>query len=134
MQQPDREGGQSWEADCATNLRNSRKRWCSLLLFLTSGPNPGVRLMLFMVIENFASGQAPEVYRRFRDRGRMAPEGLRYISSWVDLNFERCFQLMEAQGVEVLTEWIANWDDLVDFEIVPVRTSEEAAAVIAPQL
>jgi len=90
--------------------------------------------MLFMVIEHFASGQAPEVYRRFRDRGRLAPEDLRYISSWVDLNFERCYQIMEAQSVEVLMEWTANWDDLIDFEIVPVRTSQEAMAVIAPQL
>jgi hypothetical protein len=90
--------------------------------------------MLFMVIERFAPGQAPLVYRRFRERGRMAPDGLRYISSWVDLNFERCFQLMEAAGVEIIDEWTARWDDLVDFEIVPVRTSEQAAAVIEPQL
>ena len=61
--------------------------------------------MLFMVIEHFHSGQAPEVYRRFRERGRMAPAGLRYISSWVDLDFERCFQIMEADGVDVLREW-----------------------------
>jgi len=90
--------------------------------------------MLFMVIEHFGAGQAREIYRRFRDRGRMAPEGLRYVSSWVDLNFERCFQIMEAESVEVFTEWTANWDDLIDFEIVPVRTSQEATAVIAPQL
>ena len=90
--------------------------------------------MLFMVIERFALGQAPEVYRRFRERGRMAPEGLRYVCSWVDLNFERCFQIMEADGVDVLREWTANWNDVIDFEIVPVRTSQEAAAVIAPQL
>jgi hypothetical protein len=90
--------------------------------------------MLFMVIERFASRQAPEVYRRFRERGRMAPDGLRYVSSWVDMNFERCFQIMEAERVEVLGEWTANWDDLIDFEIIPVRTSQEAAAVMAPQL
>lgn len=85
--------------------------------------------MLFMVIEHFRPGRAPEVYRRFRDRGRMAPEGLRYISSWVDLNFERCFQVMEADNEALLKEWTSNWDDLVDFEIVPVRTSAEAAAI-----
>ena len=90
--------------------------------------------MLFMVIERFASGQAPEVYRRLRERGRMAPDGARYISSWVDLNFERCFQVMDAESVEILREWTANWDDLIDFEIIAVRTSEEARAVIAPQL
>ena len=90
--------------------------------------------MLFMVIENFRPGQAPEVYRRFRDRGRMAPAGLRYISSWVDLGFRRCFQVMEADSEALLKEWTDNWDDLVDFEIVPVRTSEQAATAIAPEL
>ena len=90
--------------------------------------------MLFMVIENFRPGQAPEVYRRFRDRGRMAPEGLAYISSWVDLAFRRCFQVMEADSEALLKEWTENWDDLVDFEIVPVRTSEEAATAIASEM
>ena len=90
--------------------------------------------MLFMVIERFAAGRAPEVYRRFRERGRMAPDGLRYVSSWVDLNFERCFQIMEAEDAGLLAEWTANWDDLVDFEIVPVRTSQQATAIIGPQL
>jgi hypothetical protein len=88
--------------------------------------------MLFMVIEHFRPGRAPDVYRRFRDRGRMAPDGLRYVSSWVDLRFERCFQVMEAEDEAPLREWMANWDDLVDFEVVPVRTSAEAAAAIAP--
>jgi len=90
--------------------------------------------MLFMVIESFHAGQAPAVYRRFRERGRMAPEGVRYISSWVDLEFRRCFQVMEALSEALLKEWTDNWDDLVDFEIVPVRTSEEAAREIAPRL
>ena len=90
--------------------------------------------MLFMVIERFRPGQAPEVYRRFRDRGRMAPDGLRYISSWVDLNFERCFQVMETDSEALFREWTANWDDVIDFEIVPVRTSAEAAAAIARDL
>lgn len=91
-------------------------------------------MALFMVIEHFRSGQALAVYRRFRDRGRMAPEGLTYVSSWVDLDFQRCFQVMEARDESMLKEWTAHWDDLVDFEIVPVRTSADAAAVIAPQL
>jgi hypothetical protein len=90
--------------------------------------------MLFMIIERFRPGRAPEVYRRFRDRGRMAPEGLRYVSSWVDLGFERCFQVMEAESEAVVREWTANWDDLIEFEIIPVRTSSEAAAAIAPEL
>ena len=90
--------------------------------------------MLFMVIERFRPGQAPEVYRRFRDRGRMTPDGLRYISSWVDLNFERCFQVMETDSEALFREWTANWDDVIDFEIVPVRTSAEAAAAIVREL
>ena len=89
--------------------------------------------MLYMVIEHFRAGQAPEVYRRFRERGRMAPEGLRYVASWVDMDFKRCFQVMEADDAALLNEWIANWQDLVDFEIVPVRTSAEAAAKMAGQ-
>ena len=86
--------------------------------------------MLFMVIERFRPGRAPEVYRRFRERGRMAPEGLRYVASWVDLEYKRCFQVMETDNEALFSEWTANWDDLVDFEIVPVRTSAEAAAAI----
>ena len=87
---------------------------------------------MFMVIEHFRPGRSPEVYRRFRERGRMAPAGLRYVTSWVDLKFERCFQVMEADDEALFKQWTANWDDLVDFEIVPVRTSAEAAAAIAP--
>ena len=86
--------------------------------------------MLFMVIEHFRAGRAPEVYRRFRERGRMAPEGLRYVASWVDMDYKRCFQVMETDDEALLAQWTANWDDLVDFEIVPVRTSAEAAAAI----
>jgi Protein of unknown function (DUF3303) len=86
--------------------------------------------MLYMVIERFHPGRAAEVYRRFRDRGRMAPDGLRYVASWVDLRFERCFQVMESDDEALLREWTANWMDLMDFEIVPVRTSAEAAAAI----
>jgi hypothetical protein len=90
--------------------------------------------MLFMVIEQFRPGKAPEIYRRFRERGRMAPEGVRYISSWVDLGFQRCFQVMEAESEQHLNAWASNWDDLIDFEIIAVRTSADAAAAIAPQL
>ena len=90
--------------------------------------------MLYMVIEHFRPGQADAVYRRFRDRGRLAPDGLRYVASWVDLEFQRCFQVMETETVDDLKAWTSNWDDLVDFEIVPVRTSADAAAAIAPHL
>jgi hypothetical protein len=90
--------------------------------------------MLFMVIEHFRPGRASDVYRRFRDRGRMAPTGVQYVSSWVDLEFRRCFQVMEAESEGQLREWTVNWEDLVDFEIIPVRTSSDAAAAIAPDL
>ena len=86
--------------------------------------------MLFMIIERFHTGRAPEVYRRFRERGRLAPDGVRYVASWVDLEFERCFQVMEAQNEAMVRAWTANWEDLVDFEIVPVRTSAEAASLM----
>jgi uncharacterized protein DUF3303 len=90
--------------------------------------------VLFMVIEHFHEGRAPDVYRRFRDRGRMAPPQVRYVSSWVDLDFHRCFQVMEADDEESLRRWTEHWDDLIEFEIVPVRTSAEAATAIAPEL
>jgi hypothetical protein len=90
--------------------------------------------MLFMVIEHFRPGRAPDVYRRFRERGRMAPPDVAYVASWVDFRFERCFQVMEAADESRLREWTAHWDDLVDFEIVPVRTSADAAAAIQPEL
>ena len=90
--------------------------------------------MLYMVIEHFKPGCAPEIYRRFRARGRMAPEGLRYVASWVDLEFQRCFQIMETEDEALFPQWTRHWSDLADFEIVPVRTSADAAAAIAPRL
>jgi len=90
--------------------------------------------MMFMVIEHFHRGKVQDVYRRFRDRGRMAPDGVRYVGSWVDLEFRRCFQVMEADDEAMLKAWTNNWDDLVDFEIVPVRTSEQAAVEMSHEL
>ncbi len=80
-----------------------------------------------MVVEHFRNGDAASVYRRFRERGRMAPEGLVYVSSWVDLKLERCWQLMETDDRALLDQWMANWSDLVEFEVHPVMTSKEAA-------
>jgi hypothetical protein len=80
-----------------------------------------------MIIENFKNGDPVPVYRRFRDHGRLAPEGLRYVSSWVDEKLERCFQLMDATERALLDEWMANWSDLVDFEVFPVISSADAA-------
>jgi hypothetical protein len=89
---------------------------------------------LYMVIEHFKGGDAVPVYRRFRDHGRLASPGLAYVSSWVDTRLERCYQLMETDDPQLLDDWIANWSDLVDFEVYPVVTSAEAAARIAPRL
>ena len=89
---------------------------------------------LYMVVEHFKNKDAVAVYRRFRDSGRMAPEGLRYVSSWVDDRLERCYQLMETHDRTLLDQWMANWSDLVDFEVHRVMTSNEAAEMIAPQL
>jgi hypothetical protein len=87
-----------------------------------------------MVIEHFRDGDAVPVSRRFRDRGRLAPAGLTYVASWVDLALSRCFQLMETHDRALLDEWIANWADLVDFEVHPVMTSGEAVERITPRL
>ena len=89
---------------------------------------------LYMVIEYFKGGDAVPVYRRYRERGRLAPQGLSYVSSWVDTNFERCYQLMETDSRPLLDEWMARWSDIVDFEVHPVITSAEAAEIIAPRL
>ncbi len=88
--------------------------------------------MLYMVIEHYRDGDPVPVYRRFRERGRLAPDGLTYVSSWVDEPLARCFQLMEAADPSLIDEWIAAWCDIVDFEVVPVITSAEVAARVAP--
>jgi hypothetical protein len=82
---------------------------------------------LYMVVEHFKNKDAAPVYRRFRDRGRMAPEGLTYVSSWVDENLERCYQLMETDDRALIDRWIENWKDLVDFEVHRVISSTQAA-------
>ena len=90
--------------------------------------------MLFMIVETFKNKDAVPVYRRFRDRGRLATEGLTYVSSWVDEKLERCFQLMETDDRALLDQWMANWQDLVDFEVYPVMSSKDAAEKISPRL
>jgi Protein of unknown function (DUF3303) len=90
--------------------------------------------MLFMVIERFRNRDAKAVYRRFRDDGRMMPDGLRYVGSWIEVNFDRCFQLMECDDARLLQQWIVNWTELIEFEVVPVTTSEETREVILPRL
>jgi hypothetical protein len=85
--------------------------------------------MLFMVIEHFPHGAAP-VYRRFRERGRLAPEGLTYLDSWVEAGLDRCFQLMECDDLALLQRCVAAWEDLARFEIVAVTPSREAAEAV----
>ena len=90
--------------------------------------------MLYMIIEHFRGGDPVPVYRRFRDRGRMAPDGLRYVASWVTEDYRRCFQIMECDDPALLEQWMSNWGDLTEFEVIPVNTSADAAAAIAPRL
>ena len=89
---------------------------------------------LYMVVEHFKNGDPVPVYRRFREQGRLAPDALRYVSSWVDENLQRCYQLMETDEPGLLDEWMARWSDIVDFEVYPVISSKEALEKVAPQL
>jgi hypothetical protein len=91
-------------------------------------------MMLFMVIESYRDNNAAAVYRRFREKGRMLPDGLQYVDSWVEVNRGRCFQLMECDDVQLFQQWVARWDDLVGFEIVAVHSSKDAAAVVETDL
>jgi len=85
-------------------------------------------MALYMIIEDFKDGDAAPVYARFAERGRLAPEGLRYVNSWVTADTRRCYQVMETDERAFLTEWMANWEDITDFEVVEVISSAEAAA------
>jgi Domain of unknown function (DUF3303) len=90
--------------------------------------------MMFMIIEHFRGGDAVPVYRRFREQGRLAPDGLRYVSSWVTEDLKQCFQVMECEDRGLLDAWVSRWSDLVEFEIIPVITSADAQAAVAPRL
>ncbi|MEL7243166.1 MAG: DUF3303 family protein [Cyanobacteria bacterium J06573_2] len=87
--------------------------------------------MLFMVIEKFKDDKAKEVYYRYQQKGRMLPDGLKYIDSWVEVNLNRCFQLMECDDLTLFQKWILEWQDLVEFEVIPVVTSQDADKVNA---
>jgi len=90
--------------------------------------------MLFMVIERFKNRDAVAVYRRAQEQGRMTPEGLKYVGSWIEANFDRCFQLMECDDPRLFQQWVVRWQDLVEFEIIPVAPSEETMEAITPTL
>ncbi len=85
--------------------------------------------MLYMVVEHFKEGAVQEIYRRLREKGRMMPDGLKYVSSWIDTELKVGYQLMETEDAALFRRWTENWDDLMDFKIVPVRTSAETAAL-----
>jgi hypothetical protein len=90
--------------------------------------------MLFMVIESFRNQDAKSVYRRFRDKGRLTPDGVNFVSSWVEADLSRCFQIMECDDVALLQSWVVEWSDLVEFEIVPVVPGKSTAEALAGQL
>ena len=90
--------------------------------------------MLFMVIERFRDRDAKAVYRRFREQGRMMPEGLTYVGSWIEANFDRCFQLMECDDARLLQDWLLSWGDLMQCEIVPVVPSAETRELVTSRL
>ena len=87
--------------------------------------------MLYKIVEDFKGDPVP-VYRRLRERGRLAPDGLRYVNSWVTADLQRCYQVMECDDRRLLDAWMEQWRDLVDFEVVPVVTSAEAASRVGP--
>jgi hypothetical protein len=86
-----------------------------------------------MIIERFKHGDPRPVYRRFREQGRMAPEGLNYVASWVERDLGACYQVMQTADRRLLDQWMANWQDLVEFEVHPVITSAEAAERVTPE-
>jgi hypothetical protein len=85
--------------------------------------------MLYMIVEDF-KGDPAAVYRRFRERGRLTPDGLRYVNSWVTHDLQRCYQVMECADPRLLEQWMDEWKDLVGFDVIPVLTSSEAAGMI----
>lgn len=91
-------------------------------------------MALYMVLEHFRNGDAAPVYRRFRERGRLAPDGLMYVASWVDEPMSTCYQVMETADRALLDQWMAQWSDLVEFEVHPVMTSQEAAQRMTPKV
>jgi hypothetical protein len=86
--------------------------------------------MLFMVVERFRNQDAKAVYRNFREKGRMLPDGLVFVGSWVSADVGRCFQLMKCTDVTLLQRWVAEWSHLIEFEIVPVAPGKDLAAAL----
>ena len=87
--------------------------------------------MLFMIIERFKDQDGKAVYAHLRDKGRGLPDGLKYVDSWVEPNFDRCFQLMECDDLRLLQQWILSWQGYGTFEIVPVMASKDARETVS---
>lgn len=87
--------------------------------------------MLYVIVEHYRNCDPAPVYQRFHERGRMAPDGLTYVASWVTTDLTTCYQVMECEDRALLDEWIARWSDLVEFEVIPVISSAEAATRVA---
>jgi hypothetical protein len=90
--------------------------------------------MLFMVVEKFRNQNAKAVYRRLRDEGRGFPDGLKFVGSWVSADLGRCFQLMETDDITLFQRWIADWQDVVEFEVVPVVEGKTTRETLTPLL
>ncbi len=86
--------------------------------------------MLFMVVERFKNRDIKAVYRLFHAKGRGLPEGLRFVDSWIESSFDRCFQLMECDDPKLLQQWVLHWDNLIEFEFVPVVPSSETRKLV----
>ena len=82
--------------------------------------------MQYMIVEKFKQGKAKEVYKRFEEKGRLMPDGVNFINSWITEDAMTCYQVMETEDVTKLQEWMENWKDLVEFEFFPVITSQQA--------
>jgi hypothetical protein len=114
------------------NLSSGLLRWSALLLQIVAGicvlheRTQSGSPMLYMIIERFHPHHLRTLYQRFDEKGRMLPEGVRYINSWIDENVTVCYQVMESESIEKLQEWVGRWNDLADFEIIPLITSAQA--------
>lgn len=82
--------------------------------------------MKYMIIEKFKEGKVKEVYKRFEEKGRLMPEGLHFINSWITEDVTTCYQVMETDDVTKLHEWVKNWNDLVEIQFIPVINSQQA--------
>ncbi|MDJ0745083.1 MAG: DUF3303 family protein [Xenococcaceae cyanobacterium MO_167.B27] len=90
--------------------------------------------MLFMVVEHFEKGRTKDIYHRLQEKGRMMPEGLKYVDSWISANFDRCFQLMECDDPGLFQEWVLQWQDLFELEIIPVVPSKETIKIVTKSM